>query len=371
MIRNEYRRAFIMLRAAMQGFSGHVRLERRTLTGAMYFIVAAPEGAGPLAAALAGQRDGQYYAVPLGELTQDRRGQLTLASQFDPRSIDGRPLEAYAWVAVADTGDSCRVALTGNVEGSREVDPAALERAVCALFAQSRSASNVPAADIPGPEAPPAQTRPDGRSDSELSASPAPDDSATASAAAESDVKIYTSSRARVFAAQSGNAAEIETAAVHDAPAVSANAEALPSPEEILALYAQPESTETDAAATEAEDGGEAECDAPQIAAQMPDLNITQPWPRAAEALRRLFATQAPTDAPLPGDYVYAKYSMPVGSGYESCLAGLRVENGQITGIRYALPGRYSAESPAGLEQYAWVSTDGSEGYWVLDIDVS
>ena len=44
MNRNEYRRAFIMLRAAMPGYGGHVRLERRTLTGSMYFIITAPRG---------------------------------------------------------------------------------------------------------------------------------------------------------------------------------------------------------------------------------------------------------------------------------------------------------------------------------------
>ena len=43
MNRNEYRRAFIMLRAAQPGYGGHVRLERRTLTAGMYFMVSAPQ----------------------------------------------------------------------------------------------------------------------------------------------------------------------------------------------------------------------------------------------------------------------------------------------------------------------------------------
>lgn len=37
MIRNDYRRALIMLRALEKGYSGHVRLERRTLRGNMQF----------------------------------------------------------------------------------------------------------------------------------------------------------------------------------------------------------------------------------------------------------------------------------------------------------------------------------------------
>ena len=109
MIKNDYRRAFIMLRPAAAGYGGHARLERRTLTGSLYFIVTAPEGAGPLAAALVGRQGGDYYAAVLGEFTRDRRGQLTLAVPFDPRAIDGRPLEAYWWVAVADAASGATV----------------------------------------------------------------------------------------------------------------------------------------------------------------------------------------------------------------------------------------------------------------------
>ena len=132
MNRNEYRRAFIMLRAVEAGYSGHARLERRTITGSLYFIVGAPEAVGELQAALVGHRNGEMFAAPVGTLRRDRRGQLTLARAFDPRDIAGRPLEAYRWVAVARGGE---VALTGNVEGSYPLDLAALRRAVRALYA--------------------------------------------------------------------------------------------------------------------------------------------------------------------------------------------------------------------------------------------
>ncbi len=215
MNRNEYRRAFIMLRAAAQGYGGHVRLERRTLTGSMYFIVSAPEGAGPLRAALAGQRDGQYYATPLGTLSRDRRGQVTLAWQFDPRGIDGRPLEAYAWVAVAQTGDACRVVLTGNVEGSRDLDPVQLERAVCALFAPEEA----PAADLPerAAEAPAATE--------ETAAPPAQAEET------QSDIKIYTGSRARpVTRTPTGDAGIGEAAGAAPAPGGSGASDAAAEP---------------------------------------------------------------------------------------------------------------------------------------------
>lgn len=45
MIRNDYRRALIMLRALEKGYSGHVRLERRTLRGNMQFSITAPSAA--------------------------------------------------------------------------------------------------------------------------------------------------------------------------------------------------------------------------------------------------------------------------------------------------------------------------------------
>ena len=112
MSKNEYRRAFIMLRPAITGASGHVRLERRTMTGSMYFIVSG-QGEG-WRAALVGQRDGACYAAPIGPLVRDRRGQLVLAWTFDPRNIAGRPLEAYAWVAIVATGGPCALALTGK-----------------------------------------------------------------------------------------------------------------------------------------------------------------------------------------------------------------------------------------------------------------
>lgn len=319
MLKNDYRRAFIMLRPSLSGYGGHARLERRTLTGSLYFIVTAPEGAGELSAALVGQQGGQYYAAPLGAFARDRRGQLTLAWTFDPRDINGRPLEAYAWVAVADTGGGCAVALTGNVNGSREVDPAALEEAVCRLFAAERP----PAADLPDPDE-----------------------------TADGDVKIYRSIRARAAEAVPVNA---EVAPPEPEP------ESLPEPEPVLAEYAETvEATEAEAV--------EGPCEAiglPRTAAQRLGLDITAPWPVPAEPLRRLFATQAPVETPLGDGFVYVATALPEHGG--DCLVGLKSTDGRIAGIRYALPGTYAPEPPAGLDDYLWNDC----GYWVLDIGVS
>lgn len=344
MVKNDYRRAFIMLRPARPGFGGHVRLEKRTLTANMYFIVTAPEGAWPLRAALAGQKNGQYYAAPLGELARDRRGQLTLAARFDPRAIDGRPLEAYAWVAVAEAGEPCALALTGNVDGSREMDPEALSRAVCALYGlpEAPAADTPPAADLPAPdELPPAELSieaitPEASFQPESPAPPATAVDPAVPVSPESDVKIYTRSRQRLMVPPEAVPANAEAAA----PAAEAEAvEPAPAPD----------------------------CAAPQTAAQALGLSITEPWIEPAEPLRRLFATQAPADSPLGGGYTCVQSLLPTAAGPERCLIGLKASNGMITGIRYAVPGRCAPEPPAGLEDYRWDDA----GYWVLDIGVS
>ena len=58
---------------------------------------------------------------------------------------------------------------------------------------------------------------------------------------------------------------------------------------------------------------------------------------------------------------------MPAAHGFDVSPVGLKAENGQIVGIRYAVPGRYAPEPPAGLDGYAW----NPAGYWVLDVGVS
>ena len=67
MNRNDYRRAFIMLRALQPGYGGHVRLEKRTLTGSMYFIVSAPQADGALQALLAQRVEALLVNVPLDD----------------------------------------------------------------------------------------------------------------------------------------------------------------------------------------------------------------------------------------------------------------------------------------------------------------
>ena len=352
-----------MLRAVEQGYGGHVRLERRTMTGSMYFSVTAPQGAGELTAALAGRQDGAYFVQSIGPLARDRRGQLTLAWQFDPRSIGARPLEAYAWVVVAKAAP-CAVALAGNLEGSKALDLAALARAVCAGLSQP----DAPAADLPAPEeimpgtdavlpTAPAQAQPcAGDPTGTPPCEGSPTETPPMEPAQEGGVRIYTRSRLRARSARRGQATQ------------PSNAEA-PRPAGDGAAQAVPPSTDvSEAAAANAarQAPPEAPCEAPaqlKTAAKLLGLDITQPWPEAIEGLRRLFATQAPADAPLQDGYVYIAVPQPGGG---QSLVGLQAENGVPARVRYAVQGQRAPEPPAGLEAYRFLG-DGPLGWWTLD----
>ena len=383
MIRNEYRRAFIMLRAIMPGYGGHIRLERRTLTGSMYFIITAPQGVSELAAALVGQQNGEYYAAPIGPLVRDRRGQLALAWPFDPRSIEGRPLEAYPWVAVVATGGPCALALTGNVEGSRAVDVRALERAACAAFSPGES----PAADLPEREAAPVIVPAAPEPESPLSQEPRPEEPEPTAASPKpvdddgeetrGDVRIYTMKRSRLrrIADRSAGSASPSTPAAQAEPEPPAAQEAHESEPTQLSTEAMTPPSDAGSAPLlpaeppSAQVASDAPASAPEpvTAAKQLGLDITVPWPEAAESLRRLFATQAPAvDAPRDG-FTYVRVPMPAGSGFTDSLAGLSARDGQIIAIRHALLARRAPEPPAGMENYTWIPGDGEEGFWATN----
>lgn len=397
MIRNDYRRAFIMLRPALPGYGGHARLERRTATGSLYVVVTAPEDAAAPEAALTGRRNGEYYAAALGPLRRDRRGQWTLAVPFDPRNIGGRPLEAYNWLTIVraaggaqatggtstsggtHTMGGCAVALNGNLEGSCELDAAALAQAVCALYA----APETPAADLPSPGEPdPVAPEPAPEADMQET-EPAPEanmqepesapetniqeteaapevnprtpESAPEAGAPQAeasppedagDVKIYVRSKARVYTAMAGPERRDPPAAE---PSAATGSEA-----------AAPAGSSAEPEAAPA-----AESDPPQSAAAALGLDASSPWTGALEPLRRLFAENPPAeDAPQDG-YTYVRAPMPAGSGFDACYIGLRATGGAADGLRYAIPGASAAEPPAGMDGYAW-----SRGFWIIDAPV-
>lgn len=137
MIRNDYRRALIMLRSLAAGYAGHARIEVRTLAGTLSARVTIPQGERSVFAALVGSHRGKYYAAPLGAFRRDMRGQGAMSATFDPRDIGGRPLEAYSLLTLVEAaGDKRDVTMVGNLNGNVDVDWGRARDAACALYQQ-------------------------------------------------------------------------------------------------------------------------------------------------------------------------------------------------------------------------------------------
>lgn len=396
MIKNDYRRALIMLRPNVQGYSGHVRLERRTLMGSMYFIVNTPDSLGQLQAALVGKNNGEYFAITLGTLRRDGRGQANLAYSFDPRDIAGRPLEDYQLVAIVRIdGDQCELVLTGNVNGSCEVTYSAVRDVVCALYGPAsalperpntpvqpsrpvpsqpstpvqpnvparpispvdqpmtleeppinqpmtleeppiapttRGAEEVPADDLPAPEAvetPVAETAEESNAtiDGASEGQPEQEQSMTSTVeTSQMDPEVISGPKTRIFTTMS-----------------------MPTASEISAGVAQPETDQ-------------------KSAADQLGIDASLPWTPVLEPLRDLFQTQGAEQMPFEDPYVYVQAPMPEGSGFTHCMIGLQAGENGINSVRYALPARFTAEQPAGLEDYVWVGGP-TEGWWVFTAD--
>lgn len=317
MMKNEYRRALILLRGSAQGCSGHVRLERRTIMGSMCFQVQTPTEYTSLRAALAGRDRRGYYACKLGELRRDGRGQAVLKCDFDPRNLCGRTLEQYQLIVVCD--EAGEILLLGNVCGHAEMD-----------WEKVRGALR--------------ETYEDGAA-SDTQAEAAQEGATEGGCADEAD-----EAGEETIEEKTGKG---ETEAVSDEP--------------------EPEAESTE---NESDDGDEAEDlsgfigAGEESAGDLLALDIDLPWPESAEPLRALFIYSPPLENAPDDEYVYIAADMPQESGYPYVAVGVRVENGAPISLRYALPDRWSEQSPAGMEDYQWFG-DGNQGWWVHEIDVT
>ena len=376
MMKNDYRRSLIMLRTLERGYSGHVRLEHRTLTGSMVFVVTAPSGGTLCAALVRWNSRGEYAAARLGELRRDSRGQATLAYSFDPRCIDGHPLSDYSLIAVTDrVGRRCDMVLAGNLNGSRETDWNQARIAACSACAMA----DEPAFDLPvRPGVRPARPNYDDQATTlpdDVLVEPVdtpttlpddvlvdPDDTPTT---LPDDVLVEpddapTTLPDNVFVEPD------------DAPTTLPDDIPVETDEQIPVETPSDESTDGNAAplfpapddsagAIPAASYGDADANA---------LNPTLVWPGESEGLRSYFAGENySVDAPDDG-YLYVEAPMPEESGYDSVRIGVHPENGVPESVAYALPGRFSAEPPEGLEDYEW-SGDGERGWWVAYLDAA
>lgn len=285
MMRNDYRRALILLRGSVPGYSGHVRLERRTMMGSMYFLLQAPTGCEKLRAALVGRNRDGYYACALGEAQRNARGQAVLSYSFDPRNICNRALEDYQMFAVscADAQD-CEIVLYGNVSGYAEMNWEQARMALCELYG--------------------------GEAAQDVQALAPPEDSKDKSP---------------------------------EAPMQEADGE-------VSHNFSQ-------------------EADKAYTAGEALQLDMNVPWPQSVEAVRPLFKTSVPMESPPDEEYVYIAASMPPESGYAYCAVGVLAQDGAPVSLRYALPAQWTAEAPAGLEEYSWVG-NANRGWWMTQVDL-
>lgn len=346
MMKNEYRRALILLRPTQAGTSGHVRLERRTLVGSMQFTLSGMQSAGALQAAMAAKTSMGWKIVHIGTLGRDARGQAGLNWTFDPRSIEGLPLEKYSVLLVLETGaDSCRTLFTGYVNGSVQVDWERVEQAACAGYIAAPQTAQ--------------DTEQEEQGESE-NAVPDAQEGQTGTENIDRDAQLPgTTPIFREPAAECEKTAEAALAEL-DAPALAPEPDIANRPAEDDASLDAPAMS---SAGAEREDGPlDVPARAAQTALEALGLDAGERWPEAIEPLRAAFAASAPVFLGAQPDHVFVKTAHA--PHCPECAVGLRAENGVPRSVAYAIPGGFSEQPPEGLEGYRW-----RDGWWIAVAD--
>ena len=343
MIKNDYRRALIMLRSLAKGYSGFVRLERRTLVGTLQFTANGAANGANLVAVLLSQRSGGWFACKAGELRRDSRGQAGLNWSFDPRNVQGLELERYDLVTiVAVKGIECELVLAGFLHGAMEVNWSQVRDTACAVCAPSQQkrarepASAPPAVDEPAREPEPAPIA----QIVEVESAPESAEAPPAEAAREIEEPIE---------AVQVMAAPVET---DEEPTLQAVCQLVPVEEQCVEVQAE----EVEAEEVQAEE---------MPAAALLELDIDVPWPEMIEPLRPLFKREAAYTPFESEGFVFIRAPMPTESGISFCAAGIHVEDGKPTVVCFGIPAVRDVEPPPGLSSYLWRG-DGQSGYWVI-----
>ena len=420
MMKNDYRRALILLRSALSGVNGHVRLERRTLMGSMQFTVSGLKTDLPLQAAMAAKTDSGWKIAHIGTLGRDTRGQAGLNWTFDPRSIEGLPLEKYSVLLVLETGaQTCRAILTGYVNGSRQVDWERVEQAACAGYIELQpsggaeesaeentaqtadgdmhnggdqyvseaetgtpvpettavltetDACSCPAAD---PDAPLPGTTPIFAQEDACDRPAADPDvplPGTAPIFVQEDACDRPAADAPCMAAVFSETDACDRSAE---PGVNTGAMARFAPDEDLDVPAAGEKNllaeDIGNAAVETAGGGvlfysdplDVPARAARTALEALGLDAQTGWPDGIEPLREAFAASEPVFLSAQPDHVFVMAAHS--ADCPACAVGLRAEEGMPVSVAYAIPGEFSETPPNGLEGYLW-----REGWWIAVAD--
>lgn len=337
MIREDYRRALIMLRSLRRGVSGHARLERRTLLGTLQFTVSGTEET-PLQGFLLGRVNGQWRGAALGTFGAPRYGQAGLTVRFDPRNLQGLTLEQYAIAGVAArTPQGYEPVLFGNLNGSVECTLECI-RAECARLFESPPAASLPEADQPAQTAEEAPVQTPAEPQAEQTGDDAFDAPAQEAAQApEADASVPQT--------------------MQESDALDAPAQAEEAQHAAQATESAEQTPETDALDAPArESTGRSRLALDECA-----------WPESLQEMRAFFAEEPIDEGFTYDDYAFVRASLACVGGAGYCLIGVRARDGRIDSVCYAVPAQTGeVEPPAGLESYR------REGdYWIFCQDAA
>lgn len=140
MEQNRYSRQLIVLRAVISGYSGHARLVQSGSDAELELRLQSPSGSAELWATLVEKSMDGYRSCPLGQLTVDDRGQAT--GSFAMTAADISP-EILAIVQRDD--DDCKLAMSGFLNGPRNVNWADVRAAACDAVTANRCTVTPPA----------------------------------------------------------------------------------------------------------------------------------------------------------------------------------------------------------------------------------
>ncbi len=313
-MQGEYQRTFLMMRpldAQDSASTGFCRMERKNNRGKLVFTVQGMKRPGPLYALLVSQDGQEAKVVSCGELRVDARGQGTLTHNLD--SVTPSAAAGYRAVCIAEAAqDGVDVMMVGFFGKGRPFDREDAQRlAAKALgIVSSEKKAEAPAPlqqtatpkTIEPPQGPVTKTVP------------------ALGALEEADPGL---------------------------PILKVQEE-MPSSRLPTGVWAQPP----------AEIGT-----TPAIG--LPEGLEHVVWPDAVLPLRELFE-RFDVASPVTGAENEIFVSIPMSGGMmgiDHYLLGVRLENGTVVAVGYAIPGEPDTP-PAGLEGYRWMDTP-LGGYWM------
>lgn len=156
MDQKKFSRQLIVLRAIINGYSGHARLTQSPNGQELEIRVQSPSGMRALYAVIVERCEEGYRGCPLGALAVDERGQ-----GMGAYSMEGLSVAPEILAIVEQSDDNCLLALSGFLSGSRDVNWAGVRSAACEAVATGECSDCVPGIQPRETDSPAAVTLPD------------------------------------------------------------------------------------------------------------------------------------------------------------------------------------------------------------------